>query len=144
MRRYFTKILKATDGKMAAGNSVSGAPYLEMHIGEITAEDDRGASRARIGFPLPDGTTLNPQFHLFFKIRDGKIAVFKDYVDSDHLNLGLAGDLKPDRRDSNVFEVTPRHHRRRARRHVTGSHAIERRRRGAPGAQLARTQRRSQ
>jgi uncharacterized protein len=105
---YFTRIHRAGEGKFQAGNSASGAPYLEIHIGEITAEDDRVCVEAEDWIPLPDGTTLNPQFHLFFKIRDGKVAEFKDYVDSHHLYLGLrGGDGKGPRpgRESNIFDV---------------------------------------
>ena len=80
-----------------------------MHIGEITAEEDRVCVEGEDWIPLPDGSMMNPQFHLLFKIRDNKICVFKDYVDSHHLYLrmnGGSGKSRTRQRDSNVFEIT--------------------------------------
>ena len=105
---YFARMSAASKDAFAAGPSPSGTPYLEIHIGEVTAEDDRVCVEGEDWIPLPDGTMLNPQFHLLFQMRDGKVAVFKDYVDSHHLHLGLTGARSRDPgrvRESNVFEV---------------------------------------
>ena len=51
-----------------------------------TADGDRVALEAVCKVTLKNGAVYNNQFHFLFQIRDGRIAVMKEYHDTAHAN----------------------------------------------------------
>jgi len=58
---------------------------IKMTVGAVTAEDDRVCMEAAVNVPLSNGKTYENMFHFLFRIRDGKIAEWKEYMDTKHL-----------------------------------------------------------
>jgi ketosteroid isomerase-like protein len=60
-------------------------PEVLMNIGYVTAEDDRVAVEAETHGRLSGGGAFHNHYHFLFRVRDGKIAAFKEYFDTSHV-----------------------------------------------------------
>jgi len=65
---------------------------LEITTGAITAEDDRVAIEAESKATTLQGRLYHNRYHFLFVIRDGKIRLVKEYLDTLHVRevLGAA------------------------------------------------------
>ena len=61
---------------------VDGGIAFTVHA--LTAEGDRVAAEVESYAPLVNGKVYNNHYHMLFEIRDGKIAVVKEYADTAH------------------------------------------------------------
>ncbi|HXY91299.1 MAG TPA: nuclear transport factor 2 family protein [Acidimicrobiia bacterium] len=61
---------------------VDGGIHFTVH--QLTAEDDRVAAEVESYAPLVNGKVYNNHYHMLFVLRDGKIAVVKEYADTAH------------------------------------------------------------
>lgn len=64
---------------------------LLFTIKAMTAEDERVAIEAESRGRHVSGKVYNNQYHFLMIIRDGKVAAFKEYMDTMHANEVLAG-----------------------------------------------------
>ncbi len=64
---------------------------LAFTIKAMTAEDERVAIEAESRGRHVSGKLYNNQYHFLMIIRDGKVAAFKEYMDTMHANEVLAG-----------------------------------------------------
>jgi ketosteroid isomerase-like protein len=69
---------------------VDGGIGFTVH--SLTAEGDRVAAEVESYAPLVNGKVYNNHYHMLFEIRDGKIAVVKEYADTAH-GREVFGDL---------------------------------------------------
>ena len=69
---------------------VDGGIAFTVHA--LTAEGDRVAAEVESHAPLVNGKVYNNHYHMLFEIRDGKIAVVKEYADTAHAR-DIFGDL---------------------------------------------------
>jgi ketosteroid isomerase-like protein len=69
---------------------VDGGIHFTVH--ELTAEGDRVAAEVESHAPLVNGKVYNNHYHMLFEIRDGRIAVVKEYADTAH-GRDVFGDL---------------------------------------------------
>ncbi|MCU1360433.1 MAG: hypothetical protein JWN99_1722 [Ilumatobacteraceae bacterium] len=58
---------------------------VQFTFGAITAEGDRVCVEAESYVGLVAGGTYHGQYHFLFRIRDGKIAQVKEYLDTQHI-----------------------------------------------------------
>lgn len=58
---------------------------FSMTVDAMTAEGDRVAVEATSRGLLPDGTVYRNQYHWLFVLRDGQIALAKEYNDPSHV-----------------------------------------------------------
>lgn len=70
---------------------VDGGIGFTVHT--LTAEEDRVAAEVESHAPLVNGRVYNNHYHMLFEIRDGKIAVVKEYADTAHAR-DIFGDLR--------------------------------------------------
>jgi ketosteroid isomerase-like protein len=61
---------------------VDGGITFTLHA--LTAEGDRVAAEVESYAPVTNGKIYNNHYHMLFEIRDGKIAVVKEYADTAH------------------------------------------------------------
>ena len=61
---------------------VDGGIRFTLH--SLTAEGDRVAAEVESYAPLVNGKVYNNHYHMLFEIRDGKIAIVKEYADTAH------------------------------------------------------------
>jgi hypothetical protein len=61
---------------------VTGA--LKIEPSTMTAEEDRVAVEAEGHAELTNGRVYNSLYHFLFRVRDGKIASVREYLDTDH------------------------------------------------------------
>src|SRR5512145_1705115 len=64
---------------------------LEMTIKGMTAEDDRVAIEAESYGRHVSGRTYANVYHFLMRVRDGKIAEWREYIDTMHANDVLCG-----------------------------------------------------
>jgi ketosteroid isomerase-like protein len=64
---------------------------LTLTIKGLTAEDERVAIEAESHGRHISGKMYNNQYHFLMIIRDGKVATFKEYMDTMHANEVLGG-----------------------------------------------------
>jgi len=64
---------------------------LTLTIKGLTAEDERVAIEAESHGRHVSGKLYNNQYHFLMIIRDGKVAAFKEYMDTMHAKEVLAG-----------------------------------------------------
>jgi len=57
---------------------------MKIKVHGVTAQRDRVAVEAESYAVLTDGTIYNNRYHFLFEFDDGKIAVVKEYNDSQH------------------------------------------------------------
>ncbi len=57
---------------------------LEITILEMTAEGNRVAIEAESRGKTVTGSTYNNHYHFLFVVNDGKVALFKEYMDTKH------------------------------------------------------------
>ena len=62
---------------------------IELTIDGVTADGDRVAVEARSSGKLNSGAVYANTYHWLFVLREGKIAVIKEYNDTLHLNSVL-------------------------------------------------------
>lgn len=65
---------------------------IDFTVHALTAEGDRVAAEVESHAPLVNGKVYNNHYHMLFEIRDGKIAVVKEYADTAHAR-DIFGDL---------------------------------------------------
>ena len=58
---------------------------VRLDIGEVTAEADRVCVEAATFGELTAGGFYQNTFHFFFRVRDGKVAEMKEYMDTKHV-----------------------------------------------------------
>lgn len=58
---------------------------LEMTVKAITAEDDRVAVEVESYGELDNGRVYNQEYHMAITFLDGKIAVVREYLDTQHV-----------------------------------------------------------
>ncbi len=58
---------------------------VRLDIGEVTAEADRVCVEAATYGELTAGGFYENTFHFFFRVRDGKVAEMKEYMDTKHV-----------------------------------------------------------
>jgi uncharacterized protein len=80
---------KATVERRLAANLKLLPHGLEITTGAITAEDDRVAIEAESRARLVDGRLYHNRYHFLFVLRDGRIAVVKEYLDTLHAREAL-------------------------------------------------------
>ena len=80
---------KATVERRLAANLKLLPHGLEVTTGAITAEDDRVAIEAESRARLVDGRLYHNRYHFLFVLRDGRIAVVKEYLDTLHAREAL-------------------------------------------------------
>jgi len=61
---------------------VGGGIAFTVHA--LTAEGDRVAAEVESYAPLVNGKVYNNHYHMLFEIRDGKVAIVKEYADTAH------------------------------------------------------------
>lgn len=57
---------------------------LEITVGAVTAEDDRVAVEAESKGVLSNGRLYHNRYHFLFVLREGRIRVVKEYLDTLH------------------------------------------------------------
>jgi uncharacterized protein len=82
---------KATVERRLASNLKLLPHGLEITIGAMTAEDDRVAVEAESKARLVDGRLYHNRYHFLFIVRDGRIHVAKEYLDTLHAVSALGG-----------------------------------------------------
>jgi uncharacterized protein len=80
---------KATVRKRLAANLKLLPHGLEITTGAITAEDDRVAIEAESKATMLNGRFYHNRYHFLFVVRDGKIKVVKEYLDTLHAREAL-------------------------------------------------------
>lgn len=80
---------KATVERRLAGNLELLPHGIEISVGAITAEDDRVAVEAESKAKLVNGTLYHNRYHFLFVVRDGRIQVVKEYLDTLHVMNAL-------------------------------------------------------
>ena len=68
---------------------------LHFEILNITAEDDRVAVEATSRGQHVSGKLYANHYHFLFHLRDGKIAVMKEFMDAEHATEVLCGGRRP-------------------------------------------------
>lgn len=83
---------KPTVERRLAGNLRLLPNGIEISVGDMTAEGDRVAVEAESKATLADGTLYHNRYHFLFVVRDGRIYVVKEYLDTLHVvnTLGKA------------------------------------------------------
>lgn len=81
---------KATVERRLASNLKLLPHGLEIMIGAITAEEDRVAVEAESKATLVNGRLYHNRYHFLFVIRDGRIHVVKEYLDTLHAMSALS------------------------------------------------------
>jgi ketosteroid isomerase-like protein len=66
---------------------------IDFTVHALTAEGDRVAAEVESNAALVNGKVYNNHYHMLFEIRDGKIAVVKEYADTAH-GRDIFGDLR--------------------------------------------------
>jgi uncharacterized protein len=59
---------------------------LTFRFDELTAEEDRVSMTAKGHLLMKSGQTYQCEYHFLIRVRDGKIAGGKEYLDSVHVN----------------------------------------------------------
>lgn len=80
--------MQDTEGKgtASAAESVAEEDHIHIDILGLTAEEDRVAMEATSWLKnRKTGRTYNNFYHHLFRLRDGKIVLFKEYQDTLHL-----------------------------------------------------------
>ena len=80
---------KATVERRLASNLKLLPHGLEISVGAMTAEEDRVAVEAESKATLVNGTLYHNRYHFLFVIRDGRITVVKEYLDTLHVMNAL-------------------------------------------------------
>ncbi len=68
---------------------------IQFTVHSLTAEDDRVAAEVESYAPLVNGNVYNNHYHMLFVIRDGKIAIVKEYADTAHVARCSATSAEP-------------------------------------------------
>ena len=63
---------------------------LEISVGAMTAEEDRVAVEAESKATLVNGRFYHNRYHFLFVLRDGRIQVVKEYLDTLHAMAALS------------------------------------------------------
>jgi ketosteroid isomerase-like protein len=71
--------------RLNAGISDTFVTGIDLEFGHATAEEDRVALELRSNAALRNGLIYNNTYHFLFTIRDGLIAIAKEYLDTKHL-----------------------------------------------------------
>lgn len=80
---------KATVERRLAANLKLLPRGLEIIVGDMTAEGDRVAVEAESKAQLANGTLYHNRYHFLFVVRDGRIQVVKEYLDTLHVMNAL-------------------------------------------------------
>ena len=80
---------KATVERRLANNLKLLPTGLEIIVGAMTAEDDRVAVEAESKATLVNGVLYHNRYHFLFVVRDGRIHVVKEYLDTLHAMSAL-------------------------------------------------------
>lgn len=80
---------KATVERRLAANLKLLPHGLEIIVGDMTAEGDRVAVEAESKAQLASGTLYHNRYHFLFVVRDGRIQVVKEYLDTLHVMNAL-------------------------------------------------------
>lgn len=75
---------KATVRKRLAGNLKLLPNGIDITVGAVTAEDDRVAVEAESVGTLVNGRRYHNRYHFLFVLRDGRIRLVKEYLDTLH------------------------------------------------------------
>ncbi|MDP9090868.1 MAG: nuclear transport factor 2 family protein [Pseudomonadota bacterium] len=88
---------KATVRRRLARNLLLLPNGIQITTGAVTAEDDRVAIEAESKATTLQGRLYHNRYHFLFVVRDGKIQLVKEYLDTLHVRevLGGASSLKP-------------------------------------------------
>jgi ketosteroid isomerase-like protein len=70
---------------------------IRFTIKAMTAEDDRVAVEAESEGQHISGQRYSNQYHFFMRFRDGKLAEFKEYMDTERITDILCGGQRPPR-----------------------------------------------
>ena len=70
------------------GSKIPGG--MEMRLKSLISEGDTVAAEVESYGEVDNGRIYNNDYHFLFKIRDGKIALAKEYMDSLHLKTVFA------------------------------------------------------
>lgn len=82
----------------AAGSVFDVFPQgIRFTIKAMTAEDDRVAVEAESEGAHVSGVIYRNQYHFFMRFRDGKLAEFKEYMDTERVTDILCGGQRPPR-----------------------------------------------
>lgn len=84
---HYSESMQDLEGEAAAGPAVQGDEnHIHIDISGMTAEADRVAMEAvSLLHNKTTGRTYNNFYHHLFRIRDGKVVLFKEYQDTLHL-----------------------------------------------------------
>lgn len=63
---------------------------IKLEFSDIIAEEDRVSIVAKGNLPLKNGKVFASDYHFLFKIRDGKVANVREYLDTRHFNSVFA------------------------------------------------------
>lgn len=81
---------------MAAGRIYEAFPEgVHFVILDITAQDDRVAIEAESFARHVSGKDYHNEYHFLARLRDGKIAEFKEYCDTEHITDVICGGARP-------------------------------------------------
>ncbi|MCU1361913.1 MAG: hypothetical protein JWN99_3202 [Ilumatobacteraceae bacterium] len=86
------------------GNQLSGP--ISFEFGVITAEGDHVCVEAESEATTNTGQRYNGQYHFLFRLRDGKISLIKEYLDTQHIARMIESPYiqgPPKERTSNIF-----------------------------------------
>jgi hypothetical protein len=67
--------------------------HIRFELGPIVAEQDRVCIQAESIATTTDGKSFNNLYHIFFEIKDGKIAYAREYNDTAHVLSSLRAQL---------------------------------------------------
>ena len=83
----------------AAAGAVLGAfpDGIRFELHNLTAEEDRVAIEAESFATHVSGRFYNNKYHFFMRIRDGKLALLKEYMDTELITEVLCGGQRPPR-----------------------------------------------
>jgi ketosteroid isomerase-like protein len=80
----------------AAGGIFAVFPHgIRFTIKHLTAEADRVAVEAESEGQHVSGTLYRNQYHFLMQFRDGKVVVFKEYMDTERVTEVLCGGQRP-------------------------------------------------
>ena len=77
---------KATVERRLAANLKLLLHGLEIIVGDMIAEGDRVAIEAENKAKLANGTLYHNRYHFLFVVRDGRVQVVKEYLDTCTMN----------------------------------------------------------
>ena len=80
----------------AAGGIFAVFPQgIRFTIKHLTAEDDRVAVEAESEGAHVSGVVYRNEYHFFMRFRDGKVVLFREYMDTERVTDVLCGGQRP-------------------------------------------------